>query len=204
MTYGFLDLISTPANEALQEQWGSREYFRDFSGDRKFDRFDADLVDFIARRDTFFLATLSENGWPYVQHRGGPAGFLKILDGRTLAFADYRGNQQYLSAGNIAAGGRVALIMIDFIRRRRLKILATAEICELDENPALIEALAEPDYKAKIERAIIFHLKAYDFNCPQHIRRRYTDEEIEDRIRPLEERIAVLEQENAALRGASA
>jgi hypothetical protein len=172
MSYGFLDVIATPANKAIQEQWGSLDYFADFSGDRKFDRFSPDIAAFIAQRDTFFMATILENGWPYVQHRGGPPGFLKVLDDRTLAFADYRGNQQYLSAGNIASGGRVALILIDFVRRRRLKILATAELREIGD--AVIEQVNDPSYEAKVERAILLHLEAYDLNCPQHIKRRFT------------------------------
>jgi len=204
MTYGFLDVISTPANELIQAQWGSRDYFEHFSGDRKFDRFTPDIAEFIAQRDTFFMATISENGWPYVQHRGGPRGFVKVLDDRTLAFADYRGNQQYLSSGNIASGGRAALIMVDFVRRRRLKILARAELRELGDDPSLIEQVSDPSYKATIERAMVLHLEAYDLNCPQHIVQRFGTEELAERTRLLEDRVALLERENAALRSASA
>lgn len=200
MSYGFLDLLSTPAIEAIQTQWGSRDYFRDFSGDRSFDRFGDDVAAFIAARDTFFMATVTEAGWPYVQHRGGPKGFVKILDDRTLAFADYRGNQQYLSAGNIAANGRCALIMIDFVRRRRLKIVARIELRELADDPRLIEALTEPDYPARIERAFVLHLENYDLNCPQHIVPRFDQGEVAALTAPLEHRLMALEAENARLR----
>jgi hypothetical protein len=200
MTYGFLDLIATPANEAIQVQWGSREYFAEFSGDRKSDRFTPEIAEFIAQRDTLFMATVSENGWPYVQHRGGPRGFVKVLDDRTLAFADYRGNQQYLSAGNIVAGGRVALIMMDLVKRRRLKILATAELREIGDSPKMIEQVSDPFYKATIERALVLHLEAYDLNCPQHIIQRFSVEEMAARTKVLEDRIALLENENASLR----
>jgi predicted pyridoxine 5'-phosphate oxidase superfamily flavin-nucleotide-binding protein len=202
MTYGFLDIISTPANEVIQTQWGSREYFAEFSGDRKFDRFTPDIAEFITQRDTLFMATISENGWPYVQHRGGPRGFVKVLDDRTLAFADYRGNQQYLSSGNIASAGRAALIMIDFVRRRRLKILANAELREIGDDPLLIQQVSDPSYKATIERAVVLHLEAYDLNCPQHIVQRFSADDSIERTRALEERLALLERENAELRSA--
>ncbi len=201
MTYGFLDTIATDANKAIQAQWGSLDYFAGFSGDRKFDRFSPDIAEFIAQRDTVFIATVSENGWPYVQHRGGPPGFVKVLDDRTLAFADYRGNQQYLSAGNIASGGRAALIMVDFVRRRRLKILAKAELREIGDDAALFAQVTDASYNAKVERVMRLHLEAYDLNCPQHIVRRFSEDEVAERTRLLEERVALLEQENAALRG---
>ena len=134
--------------------------------------------EYIASLDFFFMATAGENGWPYVQYRGGPAGFLKVLDDRTLAFADFRGNRQFISVGNINSGGKVALILLDFPRRVRLKIWATAEVQDVEENGELAEMLGDPDYKAKVERLVKLKVEAYDWNCPQHIKPRYTEEQV--------------------------
>jgi len=124
------------------------------------------------------MSTVGENGWPYVQYRGGPEGFLKILDDRTLGFADYRGNRQYISVGNINSGGKVAMILIDFPRRVRLKIWATATVVDAVGDPELAETLSDADYKAKVERLVLLTIQAYDWNCPQHIRPRFTEEEV--------------------------
>jgi predicted pyridoxine 5'-phosphate oxidase superfamily flavin-nucleotide-binding protein len=146
------------------------------------------------------MATVSETGWPYVQHRGGPRGFLKVIDDRTLAFADYRGNRQYISTGNIAANDRVSLFLMDYPRRTRLKIFAHIEKLTVDEDPLLTERVTNPAYKAKIERIFRLRLDAFDWNCPQHITPRYTEQEVTAAIRPLQERLAQLEAENAGLR----
>lgn len=157
-------------------------------------------AEFLATRDSFYLSTVSETGWPYVQHRGGPKGFLKVIDGRTLAFADYRGNRQYLSLGNLMANGRVALILMDHARRTRLKIYAHAEALALDADPALTGATIDAAYAAQPERLLRLTLAAYDWNCPQHITPRFTPEEIAEATAPMRARLAALEAENEALR----
>ena len=178
---------------------GADPIWQDFKGQRAFDRFTESEGAFIAARDSFYLATVSETGWPYVQHRGGPQGFLKLVDDRTLAFADYRGNRQYISAGNLAADGRACLFLMDYPHRRRLKIYARAESLALDADPALTERLAIPGYRAKLERIFRIHLESFDWNCPQHITARFTEQEIAEAVRPLRARLAELEAENAAL-----
>ena len=145
------------------------------------------------------MATVSENGWPYVQHRGGPPGFLHILDDRTLAFADYRGNRQYISIGNLAADDRAALILMDYPGRRRLKMYGHVEARSLVDHPELAERLAMPGYKAKVERALLVHLRAFDWNCPQHITPRFSEPELADALAPIRQRIEELEAENKRL-----
>src|ERR1700753_1800878 len=137
MAYKFLDTIASPSVQAAQTANGSRHIWENFKGHRIFDRFTADEVAFIAERDSFYLASVSENGWPYVQHRGGPPGFVKVLDDKTLAFPDFRGNLQYISLGNIAADDRVAVIMVDYPNKARLKILAHMEARDLAGDPEL-------------------------------------------------------------------
>lgn len=200
MAYGFLDIAATPSVRAAQAAMGSDRLWRDFTGDRAFDELTADERAFIARRDSFYMATVSETGWPYVQHRGGPPGFLKVVDGRTLAFADYRGNRQYISVGNLAADGRAALILVDYAARARLKIYARVEAVALDADPALAALVAEPGYRARPERILLLHLVAFDWNCPQHITPRFTEAEIAEGLQPLRDRLAELEAENAGLR----
>ena len=146
---------------------GQRRIWQNFKGHRAFDEFTPAEAAFIAERDSFYMATVSETGWPYVQHRGGPPGFLKVVDEKTLAFADYRGNRQYLSVGNLAADDRAALILVDYSRRARLKILAHVKVVALDADPALAARVAEPTEKAKPERIFVLHLDAFDWNCPQ-------------------------------------
>ena len=137
MPYGFLDIASTPGVRAAQEANGSGEYWANFKGDRLSDRFTEAEAAFIAERDSLYMATVSESGWPYVQHRGGPPGFIRILDDRTLAVPDFRGNRQYISAGNLAADDRAALILMDYPNRRRLKIYAHVEAKDLGADPEL-------------------------------------------------------------------
>ncbi|HEX4419188.1 MAG TPA: pyridoxamine 5'-phosphate oxidase family protein [Kofleriaceae bacterium] len=204
MSYKFLELASTPSVLAAQAANGSLEMWQRLEdSDRAFDRFTDDEAAFIAARDSCYLATVSETGWPYIQHRGGPAGFLKVLDPTTLAFADFRGNRQYITVGNIAANDRVAMILVDYPNRARLKILAHMEARDLRTDPALAARLALPGYKAKPERALVLHLETFDWNCPQHITPRYTVAEIEAATAPLHARIAALEAETAALRAAA-
>jgi uncharacterized protein len=200
MSYGFLDIAATPSVRAGQAAMGSEHLWQNFKGHREFDAFTPDEVTFIARRDSFYMATVSQTGWPYVQHRGGPAGFLKVEDTKTLAFADYRGNRQYISIGNLAADDRVALILMDYPAKARLKIYAHVEAVALSADPALTERVAVPGYKTKPERILLLHLAAFDWNCPQHITPRFTEREIAEAMRPLHERLAALEAENTALR----
>jgi predicted pyridoxine 5'-phosphate oxidase superfamily flavin-nucleotide-binding protein len=200
MTYNFLDTLSTPAVKAAQAANGSGEFWSGFHGNRTFDRLTENEIGFIAQRDSFYMASVSENGWPYVQHRGGPAGFLRVLDDRTLAFADFRGNRQYISTGNLTADDRVALILVDYPGRQRLKVLAHVEIKDLAADPDLTAKLATPGYKAKAERAIMLHLEAFDWNCPQHITPRFTEAELAPALAPIRDRISELEAENKVLR----
>jgi len=204
MTYKFLEIASTPSVRAAQEANGSRQMWERVGGDRTFDRFTDHEAAFIAARDSFYMATVSEIGWPYVQHRGGPPGFLKVLDEKTLGFADLRGNRQYISLGNIAKNDRVALILVDYPNRARLKILAHMEARDLRAEPALASRLALPGYKGNPERAFVLRLETFDWNCPQHLTPRFTAAELETAVAPLLARIAALEQENAALRAAAA
>src|SRR5208337_4017529 len=200
MPYGFLDVAATPSVCAAQAAMGSDRVWQDFKGHREFDKFTPNEAAFIAQRDSFYMATVSETGWPYVQHRGGPRGFLKVVDEKTLAFADYRGNRQYISLGNRGADDRAALILMDYAGRARLKIYARVEGVPLDANSALAELVAEPGYKAKPERILVLHLVTFDWNCPQHITPRFTEAEIADVMRPLHDRLTALETENAELR----
>jgi len=198
MPYGFLDIATTPSVRAEQQASGSDRVYRNYKADRAFDRFTPDEVAFIAARDSFYMATASETGWPYVQHRGGPRGFLKVVDEKTLAFADYRGNRQYISAGNLAADARAALILVDYPARARLKIYTHVEAVPIDSDLAAL--VAEPDYKARPERVFVLRLAAFDWNCPLHITPRYTEAEIAAAMAPLRDRVSALEAENEELR----
>jgi predicted pyridoxine 5'-phosphate oxidase superfamily flavin-nucleotide-binding protein len=185
MAYGFLDIAATASVKEAQRENGSADYWAGFHGERSFDRFTENEAAFIAARDSFFMATVSESGWPYVQHRGGPPGFIRMLDDKTLAIADFRGNRQYITVGNVAAGGRASLILVDYANRRRLKIFAHVEVKNLADNPELAAAVATPGYKAKPERVLKFHLDAFDWNCPQHITQRVTEAEIDAALAPV-------------------
>jgi len=165
----------TPAVKRLQELDGSRaNYARGEANAAPADPLGAAEAAFIGERDSFYMATVSETGWPYVQHRGGPAGFLKVLDSHTIAFADFRGNRQHVSEGNLAGNDRVALILVDYVNRRRLKLLGRARVLGADAEPEIAAAIAVPGYRAKVERAIVIRVEAYDWNCPQHITPRFS------------------------------
>ncbi|CCW18260.1 Flavodoxin reductases (ferredoxin-NADPH reductases) family 1 [Sphingobium indicum BiD32] len=199
MSYGFLDIATTPSVRAAQAEMGANAHWAAFSGNRAFDRFTANEGNFLAARDSFYMATVSEDGWPYVKHRGGPAGFLRMIDDRTLAFADYRGNRQYISTGNLAANDRACLILMDYPRRARLKIYVHVEKLALDADAALADLVMNKDYKARAERIFRLRLEAFDWNCPQHITPRFTEREIEQAVLPLHQRLAQLEAENRVL-----
>jgi len=200
MSHGFLEIAATPSVRAAQAAMGSDRFWQDLKGHRAFDKFTPNEAAFIAERDSFYMATTSETGWPYVQHRGGPRGFLKVVDEKRLAFADYRGNRQYISLGNLTADDRVALILMDYAGRTRLKIYAHIEALPLEADPALALLVAEPGYKAKAERILLLRLVAFDWNCPQHITPRFTEAEIADAVQPIRDRLSTLEAENIELR----
>ena len=163
-------------------------------GEAHHDRLGPAEAAFLAARDSFYMATVSETGWPYVQHRGGPPGFLKVLDEQTIGFADFRGNRQYVSVGNLAGDDRVALILVDYPHRRRLKILGRARPVTAAEDPATAASgWRLPGYRAKVERGLLIAVEAFDWNCPQHLTPRFTGAEIAAAVAPLHARIAELE-----------
>jgi predicted pyridoxine 5'-phosphate oxidase superfamily flavin-nucleotide-binding protein len=201
MAHNFGSLVFTPVVKSLQEKYGSRrQYARMEGGDASPDRFSQQETEFIAERDTFYVATVGSNGWPYVQHRGGPKGFLKVIDDRTLAFADFRGNKQFISTGNLLTDNRVALIMVDYPSKARLKVLGRVEILEGAAARDWIDRLRDLTYKAVVERVYIIRVEAFDWNCPQHITPRFTAEQIREVLAPFERRMQDLEQENKRLR----
>jgi uncharacterized protein len=200
MNYGFLDIAATPSVRAEQERMGSGRLWAEGRHDRENSHFTEDEAAFIATRDSFYMASVSETGWPYVQHRGGKPGFLKVLDETTLAFADYSGNRQYISAGNVKADDRVCLILMDYPRRARLKIYAHIEAIELDADPALFEAVIGDDVSGRPERIFRLRLEAFDWNCPKYITPRYTAAEMAPTLGALQNRIVELEAELAALK----
>jgi hypothetical protein len=182
MTHRFADLTFTDSVKVAQEQYGSRPHnqrLQENFGPN--DQLTPRETDFIVQRDTFYLATVSETGWPYVQHRGGPPGFLKVLGPNQLAYADFRGNTQLISVGNVSKNDRCSLILIDYPNRRRLKILGHMRV--EDGRPIEVSDLAKvelPEYKARVERVVFIDVVAFDWNCPQHITRRYTEAEFEE------------------------
>jgi len=200
MAYKFLDIVATPSVQAAQVANGTRHVWEHFKGHRQFDRFTGDEAAFIAERDSFYMATVSESGWPYVQHRGGPPGFIRVLDERTLAIPDFRGNRQYISTGNLVTNDRAALILMDYPNRRRLKLYAHIEARDLEKDPELATELALPGYRAKVERGLVIHLASFDWNCPQHITPRFSEAELEPALQPFRARLEALEEENKALR----
>ncbi len=201
MSHKFYDLTFTPSVKAAQEHYGTRRNYARFEGgEPDFHGLTDAENDFIEQRDGFYMATVNEDGQPYIQFRGGPQGFLKVLDDRTLGYADFRGNLQYISVGNLAANDKAALFLMDYPNQTRLKILARVEVKDVKDAPDLIEKLTVPDYKAKIERAMILHIEAFDWNCPQHIEPRYTMGEIRRMTAPLYEQIKKLEKEIAELK----
>ena len=194
MGHRFAEIAFTDAVKAIQDQQGSRAAYARFEGgETNHDRLGPAEAAFIAARDSFYMATISETGWPYVQHRGGPPGFLKVLDEQTIGFADFRGNRQYVSVGNLTADDRVAMILVDYPRRRRLKILGRARPVTAADEPATVQRLAVEGYPAKVERGLVIAVEAFDWNCPQHITPRFTEAEIAAAVAPLHARIAELE-----------
>ena len=159
-----------------------------------------DEKDYLAERDSVYLASVGETGWPYVQFRGGPAGFLRVVDDNTIGWADFRGNLQYISTGNLTGNDRVALIAVDYVHRRRLKVFGRARVVTVEDDPALIDTFADPAYDAVVERAVLIAVEAYDWNCPQHITVRFSAADLEPHVAPLQKEIEALRRENAELR----
>ena len=193
------DVAFTASVKAIQEQRGSRVAYARMEARGGFKTaITAELVEFIAAQRSFFMATANQEGQPYVQHRGGPPGFLRVLDTHTLAFADYAGNRQYISLGNLADNPRSQLFLIDYAERRRVKIWGTARVVESDAE--LLAKLMPDGYRARPEQAIVFHVTAWDANCPQHIPRRFEAEDVEAALQQRDQRIAELEAELRRLR----
>ncbi len=201
MSRAFSDIAFTPTVRELQTRMGSRKNYAalDRSSDRR-DRLTDKEIEFISARDSFYQATVSETGWPYVQFRGGPTGFLKVRDDKTLAYADFRGNVQYISVGNLLTNERISIILMDYPNQRRLKLLGRVRLVQASEDPQLMQELRHPDYSATVERAFVITIEGYDWNCPQHITPRFTEAEVTAAVAPLHERIRTLEAALAVLR----
>jgi predicted pyridoxine 5'-phosphate oxidase superfamily flavin-nucleotide-binding protein len=195
MAQKFLELTFTPAVQAAQ----ARQFGRSvrLPGAAPSDPLTDDEIDFIQSRDSFYLATVSETGWPYVQHRGGAPGFLRVLSPSQLGFADYQGNRQLLSTGNLSVNDRVCLFLMDYPHRTRLKILGHARVLDARDHPDLVEKLAEPAAQPIVERLVLIDVVGYDWNCPKYITPRYTAAEVEHAAAPLRARIAELEAQLA-------
>lgn len=200
MARNFASLAFTEAVKEMQEKLGSRKSYARMEKEIYVDGLTQHEIDFIAERDSFYMATISENGYPYIQHRGGPKGFVKVLDHKRIGFIDFIGNRQYVSVGNIQTHNNVSLIMVDYPSRARLKILAKATIIELEDDPVLYHQLDLPGYKFKPERMMVLDIEAYDWNCPQHIIPRYTLEEIEEAFAVQVEQITSLKDEITKLK----
>lgn len=194
------DIAFSPTVKKYQQHFGSRRGYEKMEAKGGFrDRITEDLLDFVAERDSFYFATASKDGQPYIQHRGGAKGFLKVVDPHTFAFADYKGNKQYITIGNLTDNDKAYIFLMDYPNRMRVKVWGTAQVVE---DRDLLEKLTDTDYLAKIERAIVFTVKMIDINCPQHIQPRYTQQQLQPTIDALQTQIQKLQQENAELRKA--
>jgi uncharacterized protein len=203
MARRFAEIAFTPTVRAEQVRHGSRATYARWEGGKPADDPLGERERaFIEARDSFYLASVSETGWPYVQHRGGPRGFLRVLSDRTIGFADFSGNRQYVSVGNLRHDDRVALIMVDYASRTRLKILGRARFIDGADGTGL-EPLTVPGYRAKVERGLLIEIAAFDWNCPQHITPRFTLDEVEELMAPLKARMAELEATIQLLRNRS-
>jgi len=192
MTPKFREITFTDSVRHAQEKYYGRSQK---AGGASADALTEDEMNFIHSRDSFYMATVSETGWPYVQHRGGKPGFLRIISPKQLAFADYKGNRQMLSTGNLSVNDKVALFLMDYPHKERLKILGHARVEDARGHADLVAQLAEEDVRPTVERLFFIDVVSYDWNCPQHITPRYTVEEIERWATPMKQRIAELEEE---------
>ena len=201
----FGEIAFTPAVQALEAAHGSRGAYARIAAQGGPAGLSERETDFLAATDSFYLASVSETGWPYVQHRGGPRGFLRVVSPTRLAFADFGGNRQFVSAGNVSRDDRVSLFVMDYANRPRLKLLGHLRFEDIaGADLKLVSAVELPGYRARVERIATIEVEAFDWNCPQHITPRYTLEQVEAASQPLHERIAALEAEVRALRSATA
>ncbi|MEM1306381.1 MAG: pyridoxamine 5'-phosphate oxidase family protein [Pseudomonadota bacterium] len=195
MPHRYHELLFSPAIKAVQTAAGSRDMLAAAEGGEVHrDQFGPNEATFIALRDSFYMASVGETGWPYVQHRGGPQGFVRVFDQNTIGFADFAGNRQYVSVGNILANDRVSLFFMDYPNRRRLKLLGRAKFIG-DDTPDVVAELAVPGYRARVERGVLIKVEAFDWNCPQHITPRQVDDESAAEIAALRKRVVALEAE---------
>ncbi len=192
MRHRYLEIATTPAVHAARLEAEGVDRYDGGDGEVVNDRLGPTEAAFIASRDSFYIASVSETGWPYMQHRGGPAGFLRVLDDHTLGFADFRGNKQYVTLGNTSVNARVSLFLMDYPRKRRLKVYGTMSVVN---DPEFAKQLHTPGYGAKVERSIRIDVAAFDWNCPQHITPRFTEAEVQVASAPLHRRIVELEAE---------
>lgn len=195
MGHAYHDIAFTDAVKSIQEERGSRTSYARFEGEQKTgDRIGPDEAAFISARDSFYMASTSSTGWPYLQHRGGPVGFMRILDHQTLGFADFSGNKQFVSLGNMAGDDRVSLFFMDYANRARLKVFGHASVIHPADEETLAK-LAVPGYRARVERGISVRVSGLDWNCPQHITRRFSEAQVSNTIEALESRIKELEDQ---------
>lgn len=181
MARAFAEIAFTPNVQAAQVRMGSREAYRSTEiGEREAVTLGPSEIEFITARDSFYQGTVGENGWPYVQHRGGPAGLLKVLDAHTIGYADFAGNRQYISVGNLDGDNRVSLFLMDYPGQRRLKIWGRARLVDENTDPALIARLESSDYRARVERGVVITVEAFDWNCPKYITPRFTEREVRE------------------------
>lgn len=205
MARAFADIAFTPAVRAQQSRMGSADGYGAFLADDapRADTLGPEETDFITARDGFYQATVSGTGWPYVQFRGGPVGFLKVLTPNTVAYADFRGNRQYVSAGNLTDNDRVSMILMDYPNRRRLKLWGRARLIETADEPNIVVSLHDQSYRARPERAVVIEIEAFDWNCPQHIPMRLTIDELKPHLSELQNEIQRLMAENQRLKSAT-
>jgi hypothetical protein len=198
MTNPISDIAFTPAVKAAQEARGSRSAYAKMEQRGGWNSvITPELESFIADREFFYLGTASADGQPYIQYRGGPKGFLKVLDDKTLALADYAGNTQYISLGNLTENNKTFIFLMDYPNQHRIKVWGTAEFIE--DDASLLDHVTDPDYPARVQRVLVFHVKAWDVNCTQHIQKRYTVEEMQPIVQEIHERVAELEARNRTL-----
>ena len=202
MAQNYRHTLFNDAVKALQERHGSRAAYlkMDAGADGTPDTLTAKELDYIALRDSFYMASVNGDGWPYMQHRGGPAGFLRHIAGNRIGFADYRGNKQYISTANLAGNDRVSLFLMDYPNKDRLKLVGHARSIELADDPALVTSLMPDGYRAVPERAFLIDVIGWEWNCSQHITPRFTEAEISAAIQPMAAELNQLRAENAALR----
>ncbi|GAU85705.1 pyridoxamine 5'-phosphate oxidase family protein [Bosea sp. BIWAKO-01] len=206
MLHKYLEIASTPAVKAARQHYGSAGQYARIDGTLdpgatpRNHLLGPDEEAFIAQRGEFYLASVSETGWPYLQFRGGPAGFLRVLDSKTLGFADFRGNRQYITTGNVAGNDRVSLFLMDYAHQRRLKIFGHMHVVDAPADTALAARLSVPGYDARVERAVTITIEGFDWNCPQHITPRYSEAELAEWLEPVKSRLQFLEEENRKLK----